>query len=36
VETVLLYIVGILVVVVGLIVSIALHELGHFVPAYCY
>jgi len=33
VETVLLYIVGILVVVVGLIVSIALHELGHFVPA---
>ncbi len=32
-ETVLLYIVGILVVVVGLIVSIALHELGHFVPA---
>ena len=33
VESVLLYIVGILVVVVGLIVSIALHELGHFVPA---
>jgi membrane-associated protease RseP (regulator of RpoE activity) len=33
VETVLLYLVGILVVVVGLIVSIALHELGHFVPA---
>jgi len=33
VETVLLYIVGILVVVVGLVVSIALHELGHFVPA---
>ena len=32
-ETVLLYIVGILVVVVGLVVSIALHELGHFVPA---
>ena len=32
-ETVLLYIVGILVVVVGLIISIALHELGHFVPA---
>lgn len=32
-ETVLLYLVGILVVVVGLIVSIALHELGHFVPA---
>ena len=32
-ETVLLYIVGILVVVIGLIVSIALHELGHFVPA---
>ena len=29
----LLYIVGILVMVVGLIVSIALHELGHFVPA---
>jgi membrane-associated protease RseP (regulator of RpoE activity) len=33
VETVLLYLVGILVVVIGLIVSIALHELGHFVPA---
>jgi len=33
VETVLLYIVGILVVVIGLVVSIALHELGHFVPA---
>jgi membrane-associated protease RseP (regulator of RpoE activity) len=33
VETVLLYIVGILVVVVGLVVSIALHELGHFLPA---
>lgn len=32
-ETVLLYIVGILVVVIGLVVSIALHELGHFVPA---
>ncbi len=32
-ETVLLYLVGILVVVVGLIISIALHELGHFVPA---
>lgn len=32
-ETVLLYIVGIIVVAVGLIVSIALHELGHFVPA---
>lgn len=29
----LLYIVGILVVVIGLVVSIALHELGHFVPA---
>lgn len=28
-----MYIVGILVVVVGLIVSIGLHELGHFVPA---
>jgi membrane-associated protease RseP (regulator of RpoE activity) len=33
VEAVLLYIVGVLVVVVGLVVSIALHELGHFVPA---
>jgi membrane-associated protease RseP (regulator of RpoE activity) len=33
VESVLLYIVGILVVAIGLIVSIALHELGHFVPA---
>ena len=33
VEAVLLYILGVLVVVVGLVVSIALHELGHFVPA---
>jgi membrane-associated protease RseP (regulator of RpoE activity) len=33
VEPVLLYIVGVLVVVVGLVVSIALHELGHFLPA---
>jgi membrane-associated protease RseP (regulator of RpoE activity) len=33
VEAVLLYVVGVLVVVVGLVVSIALHELGHFVPA---
>ena len=32
-EPILLYILGVLVVVVGLIVSIALHELGHFVPA---
>lgn len=32
-ESILLFIVGVLVVVVGLIVSIALHELGHFVPA---
>lgn len=29
----LLYVVGVLVMVVGLAVSIALHELGHFVPA---
>ncbi|MEY2847857.1 MAG: hypothetical protein RI885_522 [Actinomycetota bacterium] len=29
----LLYVVGVLVVVVGIAVSIALHELGHFVPA---
>ena len=32
-ETVALYIVGVLVIVVGLAISIALHELGHFVPA---
>lgn len=32
-ETVLLYIVGILVVVVGIAVSIGLHELGHLIPA---
>jgi membrane-associated protease RseP (regulator of RpoE activity) len=33
VETVLLYILGILVIVVGLAVSIGLHEIGHLVPA---
>jgi len=33
VETVLLYILGILIVVVGLAVSIGLHEIGHLVPA---
>jgi membrane-associated protease RseP (regulator of RpoE activity) len=33
VETVLLYIVGIVVVVVGIAVSIGLHELGHLIPA---
>jgi len=32
-ETVLLYALGILVVVVGLVVSIGLHELGHLIPA---
>ncbi len=32
-ETVLLYLVGILVVVLGLAVSIGLHEIGHLVPA---
>ncbi|ROQ41267.1 membrane-associated protease RseP (regulator of RpoE activity) [Frondihabitans sp. PhB188] len=32
-ETVLLYIVGILIVVVGLVLSIGLHEIGHLVPA---
>lgn len=32
-ETVLLYVVGVVVVVVGIAASIALHELGHFVPA---
>lgn len=32
-EAVLLYIVGVLVVVVGLAVSIGLHEIGHLVPA---
>jgi membrane-associated protease RseP (regulator of RpoE activity) len=33
VETVLLYVLGILVVVVGLVLSIGLHEIGHLVPA---
>ena len=33
VESVLLYVVGILVVVVGIAISIALHEIGHLVPA---
>lgn len=33
VETVLLYLLGILTIVVGLIVSIGLHEIGHLVPA---
>jgi membrane-associated protease RseP (regulator of RpoE activity) len=33
VETVLLYILGIAIVLVGLIVSIGLHEVGHLVPA---
>jgi membrane-associated protease RseP (regulator of RpoE activity) len=33
VETVLLYLLGILIVVVGLALSIGLHELGHLVPA---
>jgi len=33
VETVVLFSVGILIMVVGLALSIALHELGHFVPA---
>lgn len=32
-ETVLLYILGIVIVAVGLAISIALHELGHLVPA---
>lgn len=32
-ETVLLYILGILIIVVGLALSIGLHELGHLVPA---
>lgn len=32
-ETVLLYILGIVIVTVGLAISIALHELGHLVPA---
>lgn len=32
-DTVLAYIVGVLVIAVGIAVSIALHELGHFVPA---
>jgi membrane-associated protease RseP (regulator of RpoE activity) len=33
VETVLLYILGILIIVVGLALSIGLHELGHLIPA---
>jgi membrane-associated protease RseP (regulator of RpoE activity) len=33
VETVLLYILGIVIVVVGLVVSVGLHELGHLLPA---
>jgi membrane-associated protease RseP (regulator of RpoE activity) len=33
VETVLLYILGVLIVVVGLVVSVGLHELGHLIPA---
>ncbi len=32
-ETVLLYVLGVVVVVVGIALSIGLHELGHFVPA---
>ena len=32
-ETVLLYVVGVLVIVVGLVVSIGLHEVGHLIPA---
>ncbi|MBX3093107.1 MAG: site-2 protease family protein [Cryobacterium sp.] len=32
-ESVVLYVVGILVIAIGLIVSIALHEVGHLVPA---
>ncbi len=32
-ETVLLYILGVVIVAVGLILSIALHELGHLIPA---
>lgn len=32
-ETVLLYLLGILIVVVGLVLSIGLHEIGHLVPA---
>ena len=32
-ETVLLYLLGIVVVLVGVLVSIALHELGHLIPA---
>ncbi len=33
VEPVLLYILGVVIMVIGLVLSIALHELGHFVPA---
>ena len=33
VESVLLYILGVLIIVVGLVVSIGLHEVGHLVPA---
>ena len=33
VETVLLYILGVIVVVIGIALSIGLHEIGHLVPA---
>jgi membrane-associated protease RseP (regulator of RpoE activity) len=33
VETVLLYALGILIILVGLAISIGLHEVGHLIPA---
>jgi membrane-associated protease RseP (regulator of RpoE activity) len=33
VETVLLYVLGIVIILVGLVISIGLHELGHLIPA---
>ena len=32
-ETVLLYVLGVVIIVVGLVVSVGLHELGHMIPA---
>ena len=32
-ETVLLYVLGILIILVGLALSIGLHEIGHLIPA---
>ena len=32
-ETVLLYIFGVVIIAVGIVLSIALHEVGHLIPA---